>query len=116
MASGISQRAADAFNSLYAKACTSPEGRRLALLIECNFAAMILASEKGKPALAPLLPLLDDDLEAALQADDRLMNAFGHMAALEMEVHGWDWDGKASRTVHWPYSSTHVSDLAVFSR
>ncbi|MTH96993.1 hypothetical protein [Roseibium sp. RKSG952] len=114
MASGIQHWPAEKFNGLYREQCTTSHGRALAEIIDRNEHAMIQASLLGHPALSPILPLLSKDLEKELE-NAPLMQAFGHMAKLEMEFLGFTESGK--KETHWPFSDNRkTSTLAVFSR
>ena len=107
---------------VHPKECVSPEGRRLAELIDRNEHAMIQASLLGHPALSALLPLLTNQSVDALALNDSqfedgnaLMQAFGHMVRLEMNFLGFFQVGEERKKTNWPFGDRD-SRLAVFRR
>jgi hypothetical protein len=94
--------------------CFSPEGRELSVLIETHANEMVRVSEDGRPALTAVLPHLPLRLAAALRERDSLMQAFGHMARLEMRERGFtEKDGIMN--YQWP-SIRITSELSLFRR
>ena len=92
--------------------CESAEGDALRKLIEAHSDEMVRASAAGRPALEAVIPHLPLYLAAELRQRDRLMQAFGHMAWLEMQDRGLDEQGPV-RTYEWP-TIRGTSDLATF--
>lgn len=101
------------FHQLHRRECISEEGRRLAALIDAHVTVMRQASDLGRPALAALLPILNEELRTELLENDKLLTAFGHMARLKLEMHGYAETGK--QETRWPFDDRE-SEFAVFQR
>ncbi len=78
---------------------------------------MIQASLLGRPALATIFSLLPDDLVRVLSENDGLMQAFGHLARLEMNFLGFEQVGSENLKTYWPFEGgREKSKIAVFRR
>ena len=92
--------------------CQTPEGRELSELIERHSDEMVRFSENDKPALEAVIPHVPLRLAARLLERDSLMQAFGHMAYLEMRDRGLNEKGPQKE---WPWPEIRrTSKLATF--
>ncbi|MCB8838452.1 hypothetical protein [Aurantimonas sp. VKM B-3413] len=91
------------FSSIFRAKVQTAEAQQLTLLIEKHSELLEIATGQGRPAVAPLLAILDEALTKALLSDDHLLKTFGHLVGAQMESREYSWDTNNRAKVRWPF-------------